>query len=183
MRDRLCATAGGSALCELGAALAASEPLPVLGLRVSTGLATTFAYYARRVHPDVRLLAHGGSELTDGLHAARRAGAGWLFAVVLPRYPAEAVQALELATDLGLRTAVIADRPDVPFPAEVVLDAPVGERLVFDSHVAPLAVAMALVGAMADAAPLRTRARLEEYERMTDITGVFFSSAESASQP
>jgi DNA-binding MurR/RpiR family transcriptional regulator len=170
VRDRL---GDPSTITELATALAVSEPLPVLGLRVSSGLATTFAYYARRIHPDVRLLVHGGSELTDGLHAARKAGAGWLLAVVLPRYPAEAVRALELAGELGLRTAVITDREDLPFPADVVLAAPVGERLVFDSHVAPLTIAMVLVEAMADAAPLRTQARLEEYERMTDRTGVF----------
>jgi DNA-binding MurR/RpiR family transcriptional regulator len=158
-------------LKELGESLAATEPLPVLGLRVSSGLATTFAYYARRIHPDVRLLTHGGSELADGLHAARRAGAEWVVAVVLPRYPVEVVQALEYAGKLGLRAAVITDKPG--FPAEVVLDAPVGDRLVFDSHAAPLALAMALVEAMADAAPLRTQARLEEYERMTDETGTF----------
>ncbi|WP_264372867.1 MurR/RpiR family transcriptional regulator [Nonomuraea phyllanthi] len=158
-------------LKELGEQLAATEPLPVVGLRVSCGLATTFAYYARRIHPDVRLLTHGGSELVDGLHAARRAGAEWVVAVVLPRHPVEAVRALEYAEKLGLRVAAITDRCD--FPAEVVLDAPVGDRLVFDSHAAPLALAMALVEAMADAAPLRTRARLEEYERMTDETGTF----------
>ncbi|TMR89749.1 MurR/RpiR family transcriptional regulator [Nonomuraea basaltis] len=158
-------------LKELGEQLAATEPLPVLGLRISCGLATTFAYYARRIHPDVRLLTHGGSELVDGLHAARRAGAEWLVAVVLPRYPREIVQALEYAEKLGLRVAAITDKSD--FPAEVVLDAPVGDRLVFDSHAAPLALAMALVEAMADAAPLRTQARLEEYERMTDETGTF----------
>ncbi|MFF4774938.1 MurR/RpiR family transcriptional regulator [Microtetraspora fusca] len=177
VRDRLAAAGPAVGLAgslrEVGTALAASEPLPVLGLRVSSGLATTFAYYARRIHPDVRLLVHGGSELTDGLYAARRAGAGWLLAVILPRYPVEAVRALEQAKELGLRTAVITDRPDVPFPADVVMDAPVGERLVFDSHTAPMALAMVLVEAMADAAPLRTQARLDEYERMTDQTGVF----------
>ncbi|MFI7416909.1 MurR/RpiR family transcriptional regulator [Nonomuraea sp. NPDC049684] len=167
VRERLAALP----LKELGEQLAATEPLPVLGLRVSCGLATTFAYYARRIHPDVRLLTHGGSELVEGLHAARRAGAEWVVAVVLPRYPAEVVQALEYAGKLGLRVAAITDRPD--FPAEVVLDGPVGDRLVFDSHAAPLALAMALVEAMADAAPLRTRARLEEYERMTDEAGTF----------
>ncbi|MBN6056357.1 MurR/RpiR family transcriptional regulator [Nonomuraea sp. RK-328] len=167
LRERLAALP----LKEAGEALAATEPLVVLGLRVSSGLATTFAYYARRIHPDVRLLTHGGSELADGLHAARRAGAEWVVAVLLPRYPVEAVQALEYAGKLGLRTAVITDKPG--FPAEIVLDAPVGDRLVFDSHAAPLALAMALVEAMADAAPLRTQARLEEYERMTDETGTF----------
>ncbi|WP_049576192.1 MurR/RpiR family transcriptional regulator [Nonomuraea sp. SBT364] len=169
VRERL----GSLPLKELGESLAAAEPLPVLGLRVSAGLATTFAYYTRRIHPDVRLLTHGGSELADGLHAARRAGAEWLVAVVLPRYPAEVMQALEYAEKLGYRVAAICDRAD--FPAEVVLDAPVGDRLVFDSHAAPLALAMALVEAMADAAPLRTQARLEEYERMTDETGTFLT--------
>ncbi|MEU4829221.1 MurR/RpiR family transcriptional regulator [Streptosporangium sp. NPDC023615] len=167
------ALADPSDLVGLGTALAGCEPLPVLGLRVSSGLATTFAYFARRIHPDVRLLTHGGSELADGLHAARRAGAGWLLAVVLPRYPAEAVRALLAARELGLRVAVITDRQDVPFEADVVLAAPVGERLVFDSHAAPLALAMVLVEAMADAAPLRTQARLEEYERMTEQARVF----------
>ncbi|WP_285772889.1 MurR/RpiR family transcriptional regulator [Microtetraspora sp. NBRC 13810] len=165
----------GARIVELGGALAVSQPLPVLGLRVSEGLATIFGYYARRIHPDVRLLTHGGTELADGLHAAQRAGAEWLLAVVLPRYPAEAVRALEYAERLGLRIAVITDRPQVPFPADVVLDAPVGDRLVFDSHAAPLALAMTLVEAMADAAPLRTRARLEEFERMSEETGVFHS--------
>jgi DNA-binding MurR/RpiR family transcriptional regulator len=169
VRDRL----PSLPLKELGASLAVAEPLPVLGLRVSAGLATTFAYYTRRIHPDVRLLTHGGSELVDGLHSARRAGAEWLVAVVLPRYPVEVMNALEYAGKLGYRVAAICDRPG--FPAEVVLDAPVGDRLVFDSHAAPLALAMALVEAMADAAPLLTQARLEEYERMTDETGTFLT--------
>ncbi|WP_062344093.1 MurR/RpiR family transcriptional regulator [Herbidospora yilanensis] len=171
LRDRIGPVA--KTVGEVGAALSASEPLPILGLRVSSGLATTFAYFARRIHPDVRLFTHGGSELADGLHAARRAGAGWLLAVVLPRYPAEAAAALTEARDLGLSIAAITDRPEVPFPADVVLDAPVGERLVFDSHVAPLALAMLLVEAMADAAPLRTRARLDDHERMTERGGIF----------
>ncbi|GII91372.1 transcriptional regulator [Sinosporangium siamense] len=172
VRDRL-AGGLGDRVRELGAALAAAEPLPVLGLRVSSGLASSFAYYARRIHPDVRLLVHGGSELRDRLHTARRAGAEWLLAVVLPRYPVEAAQALDYARSLGLRIALITDVPEVPFAADVVLDAPVGDRLVFDSHAAPLVLAMVLVEAMADALPLRTQARLEEHERMTDTTGVF----------
>ncbi|MBB4914637.1 MurR/RpiR family transcriptional regulator [Streptosporangium saharense] len=180
VRDRL---ADPAVIAELGAALAGCEPLPVLGLRVSSGLATTFAYFARRIHPDVRLLTHGGSELADGLHAARRAGAAWLVAVVLPRYPAEAVRALRAARELGLRTAVITDRRDVPFEADVILDAPVGERPVFDAHTAPLALAMVLVEAMAEATPLRTRARLEEYERMIDRAGVFADRPGTASPP
>lgn len=170
--DRL-ADGTATAIAELGAALAVCEPLPVLGLHVSAGLATTFACYARRIHPDVRLLTGGGFEIADGLHAVRQAGADWLLAVVLPRYPADAVQALSRARDLGLRTAVITDRPKVPFAADVVLAAPVDRRRVVDSHAAPLALAMTLIEAMADAAPLRTEARLAEYERAMERMGVY----------
>ena len=160
-------------LKELGESLAATEPLAVLGLRVSAGLATTFASFAGRVHPEVRLFTNGGSALIEGLHSVRRAGADWLLAFVLPRYPAEAVQAVKYAQKLGLKVAAITDKP--AFPADIVLDAPVGDRLVFDSHAAPMALAMALVEAMADAAPLRTQARLEEYERMTEEAGTFLT--------
>ena len=170
--DRL-ADGTAASIAELGAALAVCEPLPVLGLHVSAGLATTFACYARRIHPDVRLLTGGGFEIADGLHAVRQAGADWLLAVVLPRYPADAVQALSRARDLGLRTAVITDRPEVPFAADVVLAAPVDRRRVVDSHAAPLALAMTLIEAMADAAPLRTEARLAEYERAMERMGVY----------
>ncbi|NUT39599.1 MAG: MurR/RpiR family transcriptional regulator [Thermoactinospora sp.] len=156
---------------EAGEALAAADPLPIFGLRVSAGLATTLGYYARLIHPDVRLFTHGGSELLDGLRIVQRAGAQWVLAVVLPRYPAESIQALEYADKLGLRRVVITDRPGLP--ADITLDAPVGDRLVFDSHAAPLVVAMALVEAMADAAPLRTQARLEDYERSSDEAGIF----------
>ncbi|MEV0582361.1 MurR/RpiR family transcriptional regulator [Nonomuraea sp. NPDC050310] len=167
MRDRLATLP----LAELGETLAAAEPLPVFGLRVSAGLATTFGYYAGLIHPDVRLFTSGGSHLLDGLRNVQRAGARVVLAFVLPRYPAESIQALQYAEKLGLRRIVVTDRPGLP--AEVTLDAPVGDRLVFDSHSAPLAMAMALVEAMADAAPLRTQARLEDYERAADEAGIF----------
>lgn len=70
VRERLAALP----IKELGESLAATEPLPVLGLRVSSGLATTFAYYARRIHPDVRLLVHGGQSSSTG--CTRLAGRG-----------------------------------------------------------------------------------------------------------
>ncbi|MGC0397588.1 DNA-binding MurR/RpiR family transcriptional regulator [Streptomyces sp. SAI-126] len=43
-----------------GRLLAASRPLPVLGLRASAAPARGFAYFAAKIHPDVRLLDEGG---------------------------------------------------------------------------------------------------------------------------
>jgi DNA-binding MurR/RpiR family transcriptional regulator len=44
----------GERLDRVAANLVTSRPLPVVGLRVSRPLAELFAYFARKVHPDVR---------------------------------------------------------------------------------------------------------------------------------
>ncbi|MEU4569047.1 MurR/RpiR family transcriptional regulator [Micromonospora sp. NPDC023956] len=149
-----------------GALLAASRPLPVLGLRAAAPLAAYFAYFAAKVHPDVRVLDTGGSLLTDRLEQAAVAGADALLAFVLPRYPRETLDALRAARDAGLRVVAITDSPVSPATeyADLVLPAAVGTDLVFDLHTAPMALAMVVLQAICDAAPTDTQARLEAFE-------------------
>ena len=169
------ALADPRAVTELGRELAASLPLAVLGHRISAPLAQYFAYAARRIHPDVRCLTFGGSVVFDALLHVREAGGRWLFAIALPRYPAETVQALRFARRLGMRTAVLTDVRFVPFAgdADVLLTAGVGNGLVFDAHAAPAVLAAVIVQAMADAEPGRARAMLHQYEQMSAGQGVF----------
>jgi DNA-binding MurR/RpiR family transcriptional regulator len=162
-------------LARLGADLAASEPLSVLGLRMSAPVAQYFAYGAARIHPDVRVIGTPGSLAHEGLLQARSAGGAWLVAFLLPRYAAESVAALRSARELGLRTAVVTDVPLVPFGdlADVLLPVGVGSRSVFDSHAAPMAFAALLLQALADAAPERTQERLEAYEALAETRGFY----------
>jgi DNA-binding MurR/RpiR family transcriptional regulator len=159
----------------LAAELAASVPLAVLGLRISAPVAEYFAFCARRIHPDVRCLTFGGSVVFDALLHASEAGGRWLVAFALPRYPAETVQALRFARQLGMRTAVITDARFVPFAtdADVLLPAGVGTRLLFDSHAAPAVLAAVLVQAMADTDPERARDRLRHHDQLSAGQGVF----------
>jgi DNA-binding MurR/RpiR family transcriptional regulator len=176
LADRL---ADGSAeravVAEAGKLLADTRPLPVLGLRSAAPLAGYFGYFAAKVHPDVRVLDHGGSVLTDRLEQARAAGATAMLAVVLPRYPKEALDELRDARAAGLSVVVLTDSPVAPAAqaADVALTAPVGSRLVFDLHTGPMALAMVLLQAMCDAAPAQTSARLEEFEVSAARRGVF----------
>ena len=169
------ALADPRAVTELGRELAASLPLAVLGHRISAPLAQYFAYAARRIHPDVRCLTFGGSVVFDALLHVSEAGGRWLFAIALPRYPAETVQALRFARRLGMRTAVLTDVRFVPFAgdADVLLTAGVGNGLVFDAHAAPAVLVAVIVQAMADAEPGRARAMLRQYEQMSAGQGVF----------
>ncbi|MEH0845678.1 MurR/RpiR family transcriptional regulator [Micromonospora sp. CPCC 205711] len=149
-----------------GRLLAASRPLPVVGLRAAAPLAAYFAYFAAKVHPDVRVLDDGGSLLTDRLEQAAAAGATALLAFVLPRYPRETFDALREARDAGLTVVAITDSPVSPATeyAELVLPAAVGTDLVFDLHTAPMTLAMVVLQAICDASPADTQARLEAFE-------------------
>ncbi|MFD9793166.1 MurR/RpiR family transcriptional regulator [Streptomyces sp. NPDC059070] len=160
---------------ELGRDLARSVPLTVLGLRISVSLAEYFAYAARRIHPDVRLVTRGGSVAYDALLQSRTAGGSWVLAFAMPRHAKETLAALRAAKSAGLRVALITDTTLGPLvdEADVVFTAGTGSRLVFDSYAAPGVLSAALLQAMADADPERTQARLEEYEHAADLHGFF----------
>ncbi|GHJ56259.1 transcriptional regulator [Nonomuraea sp. TT08I-71] len=165
--DRLAGQlADAGRIAEVGKLLAASRPLPVLGLRAAAPLAAYFAYFAAKVHPDVRVLDDGGSLLADRLEQAVAAGAGALLAFVLPRYPRETMDALREAREAGLTVVAITDSPVSPATdhADVVLPAAVGTDLVFDLHTAPMTLAMVVLQAICDATPAETQARLEAFE-------------------
>ncbi|MEU4788433.1 MurR/RpiR family transcriptional regulator [Micromonospora tulbaghiae] len=165
--DRLAAQlADAGRVAEVGRLLAASRPLPVLGLRAAAPLAAYFAYFAAKVHPDVRVFDDGGSMLVDRLDQAVAAGATAMLAFVLPRYPRETLDALREARDAGLTVVAITDSPVSPATehAEVVLPAAVGADLVFDLHTAPMTLAMVVLQAICDAAPAETQNRLEAFE-------------------
>jgi DNA-binding MurR/RpiR family transcriptional regulator len=166
-----------AALSMAGALLAASRPLPVLGLRAAAPLAAYFAYFAAKVLPDVRVLDSGGSLLADRLEQARAAGATALLAVVLPRYPRESLDAVRDARAAGLSIVVITDSPVSPAAehADVALTAAVGTQLVFDLHTAPMALSMVVLQAICDAAPDDAQRRLEEFEQSVTRRQVFTS--------
>ncbi|MER7818699.1 MurR/RpiR family transcriptional regulator [Streptomyces sp. NPDC096153] len=155
---------------EVGRELARSVPLTILGLRISTSLAEYFAYAARRIHPDVRLVSRGGSVAYDALLQSREAGGTWVLAFAMPRHAKETLAAVRAARRTGLRTALITDLTLGPLVDEVdvALTAGTGSRLVFDSYSAPGVLSAAILQAMADADPERTQRRLEQYEHAAE---------------
>ncbi|EME97734.1 MurR/RpiR family transcriptional regulator [Streptomyces mobaraensis NBRC 13819 = DSM 40847] len=157
-----------------GRLLAASRPLPVLGLRAAGAQAAGFTYFARKVHPDVRLLDEGGSLLVDRLDAAVRAGASVLLCFALPRHPREVVEALEYARGAGLTVVTVADSTFAPVArhSDLLLPAAVGTGLVFDTACAPMLLGRVLLEAMCDALP-DAQARLEEFDAKAAARGLF----------
>jgi DNA-binding MurR/RpiR family transcriptional regulator len=157
-----------------GALLAASRPLPVLGLRAAGAQARGFAYFAAKVHPDVRLLDEGGTMLADRLDAAVRAGASALLCFALPRHPRETVDALAYAKQAGLTVVTVADSAFAPVAAhsDLLLPAAVGTGLAFDTACAPMLLGRVLLESLCDALP-DAQARLEEFDARAASRGIF----------
>lgn len=168
------ALADMGAIVEAAKLLAPSRPLPVLGLRASAAQAAGFAYFAAKVHPDVRLLNEGGTMLTDRIEQAAGAGATALLCFALPRHPAELMDALSAAKEAGLSVVTIADHAFAPAAtlSDVLLPAPVGTQLVFDTACAPMMLGRVLLEAMVDEIP-GAEARLEAFEHSAATRGLF----------
>lgn len=157
-----------------GRALAASTPLPVLGLRAASAQATGFAYFAAKVHPDIRLLDEGGTMLADRVDAARRAGASALLCFALPRHPREVVEALDHAREAGLFVVTVADSAFAPVAAhsDLLIPAAVGTGLAFDTACAPMLLGRVLLEAMCDDLP-DAQARLDDFDVRAAARGLF----------
>ncbi|MHC0433897.1 MurR/RpiR family transcriptional regulator [Streptomyces sp. O3] len=157
-----------------GRLLAGSRPLPVLGLRAAAAQAYGFAYFAAKVHPDVRLLDEGGTMLADRIDAAARAGASALLCFALPRHPREVLDALEHARGAGLTVVTVADSAFAPVAkaSDLLLPAAVGTGLAFDTACAPMLLGRVLLEAMCDALP-DAQARLEEFDTRAAARGLF----------
>lgn len=155
--------------------LAASRPLPVVGLRAAAPLAGYFGYFAAKIHPEVRVLDTGGSMLAERLEQAADSGALAVLAYALPRYPRELRDALTEARNLGLKIVVVTDSPVSPATdlADVTLTAAVGSQLVFDLHTAPMVLTMVLLQAISDVDPAATQRRLEHFESSATRRSVF----------
>ncbi|MFJ9809556.1 MurR/RpiR family transcriptional regulator [Streptomyces sp. NPDC101158] len=162
-------------ILDIGRELARSVPLTVVGLRISVSLAEYFAYAARRIHPDVRVVTRGGSVAYDGLLQAREAGGTWVVAFAMPRHAKETLAVVKAARGAGLRVVLITDLALGPLvdEADVVFTAGTGSRLVFDSYAAPGVLSAAILQAMADADPERTQLRLEKYEQAAEQHAFF----------
>ena len=157
-----------------GRLLAASPTLPVMGLRAASAQARGFAYFASKVHPDVRLLDEGGSMLADRIDACVRAGADVLLCFALPRHPKEVAEALDHARGAGLRIVTVADSAFAPVahPDDLLLPAAVGTGLVFDTACAPMLLGRVLLEAMCDGLP-DAQSRLEEFDARAAERGLF----------
>ncbi|MCT9091878.1 MurR/RpiR family transcriptional regulator [Streptomyces sp. ASQP_92] len=157
-----------------GRLLAASRPLPVLGLRAASSQARGFAYFAAKVHPDVRLLDEGGTMLADRIDAAVRAGASALLCFALPRHPKEVVEALAHAQSAGLTVVTVADSAFAPVAkySDLLIPAAVGTGLAFDTACAPMLLGRVLLEAMCDDLP-DAQARLEEFDAGAAARGLF----------
>lgn len=166
-----------AAMTKAGALLAGSPTIVVVGLRASEPLAHYLAFFARKIHPDVRLVTVGNSRAKDELAQAQAAGAHAMVCLALPRCPRETMSLFEFALDLGFQTVLVSDDhlSHMARRATVTLRAKVATELVFDSQAAPMLIVAGLIDAMADVDATRTQQRLDDFESRAAAEAYFDS--------
>lgn len=165
------------AVDEFGQLLAEARPLAVLGLRASAGLATHFSYFAAKVHPDIRLLVQGGSLVEDQIEQCYAAGGRAMLVFMMPLHPRETLKAIELARQIGMKIALVADAgfSNHEGIADLLLTARFHSRLVFDSHAASMALVAVLLDAMCNNMKGEAQKRLFAVDRSSKKRKVFAS--------
>lgn len=164
-------------LYELGATLAASKPLVVLGLRASAPVAAYFGFFAERALGDTRVITRFDSRAEESLISAVQAGATWMLTLALPRHPQESLQAIHVARGLGLRIATISDTRLSPIAdhSDHLLSVGVGSRLVFDSQSAAMVLCNVLLSTMCDAESRDVQQRLDSFESFARDRALFLT--------
>ncbi len=145
--------------------LASSECLPIIGTRVSASSAVQAAYFARRVHRDVRLITTSDSAAKDELTQARMAGATAALVVWLPRFSDEVASFLRFCAS-RLELYIITDpSADPPLPVRsAVLPVQLPRVAVFDQHATVTAMVGSLIEAMCRVDPQGTAQRLAQLD-------------------
>jgi DNA-binding MurR/RpiR family transcriptional regulator len=166
-----------SVWADMGAALAGSRPLVVVGLRASRYLAAYLTYLARKVHPHVVEVSAGGVDALDSVRAAHDLGADTAVVICMPRYPRATVDLVSQLASLGYRVVLVADDLMPPTPGRRptwCLRVPVGSGLTFDGHPAAAVVLSLLVEALCNADPVATESRLERLDRTAEEVGTYW---------
>ncbi|CAH1651406.1 RpiR family transcriptional regulator [Hyphomicrobiales bacterium] len=160
-----------------GEALAKSRPLAVLGLRASAGLATQFAYFAAKVHPDVRLLTGGGSFVEDQIEQCAAAGGRTMLVFMMPLHPRETIRAIECARQAGMSIALVTDASfnNHDGIADILLTSRVSNRLLFDSYAGSAMLVSVLLDALCTSMKGDAQKRLDAVDRSSKRRKVFVS--------
>ncbi|MBB5159864.1 MurR/RpiR family transcriptional regulator [Saccharopolyspora phatthalungensis] len=167
--------ADGAGIASAAAVLAASRPLPIVGLRVSAPLATMLGQFASKIMPDVRIYTHGGSALTEALTRAKLDGATALLAIGMPRYPRELRDALDLTSSLGLETILITDSrySSIADLADHLLLVEPSHDFTFDSYAAPSVMCGLLLQALVESQPKDNSGRLDDFDELASAHEFF----------
>lgn len=162
-------------LARVGAAVMSSNPLPVVGLRVSRSFAEHFAYLGAKVHTGISVIDRGDTQAKESIARARSQGATWCLFFILPRYPREACELMRYARQIGLKVAALSDESfaTVGHEADELITVRLTSGLLFDTSAAINIMSSALLHAMADASPGSSQDGLEGFERYASELGVF----------
>ncbi|GAW49162.1 MULTISPECIES: MurR/RpiR family transcriptional regulator [unclassified Nocardioides] len=174
LRRRL---ADGRSLQDAAQVISSAEQVVVLGLRISSPLAQTFAYRLGRMRSNVHLITTDGSQTYDDLAMGARARSPAMVVFAMPRYPQSIVTIIDFARRQGYQVVLITDTDASPLvaAADVVLIAEINWGLTFGTHTSANVLLAMLAEEVAHLRQEDVRQRLDRLDGVASEIGHYLS--------
>lgn len=158
--------------------IAGNKTVFIIGFRTGAPLANYFAFFLRKIHPDVRVCTSGGSEAYDMLHHLDRETT-LILPFIFPRYPREIIEVIQYLKQEKFQYLTITD--SYTLQAEGICECEIVTPIVitafttlFDSYTSSFCILNILLDMIGRVELDRTEEMLGSIEEMYQKNRVFF---------
>lgn len=158
--------------------IAGNKTVFIIGFRTGAPLANYFAFFLRKIHPDVRVCTSGGSEAYDMLHHLDRETT-LILPFIFPRYPREIIEVIQYLKQEKFQYLTITD--GYTLQAEGICECEIVTPIVitafttlFDSYTSSFCILNILLDMIGRVELGRTEEMLGSIEEMYQKNRVFF---------
>lgn len=158
--------------------IAGNKTVFIIGFRTGAPLANYFAFFLRKIHPDVRVCTSGGSEAYDMLHHLDRETT-LILPFIFPRYPREIIEVIQYLKQEKFQYLTITD--SYTLQAEGICECEIVTPIVitafttlFDSYTSSFCILNILLDMIGRVELGRTEEMLGSIEEMYQKNRVFF---------
>jgi DNA-binding MurR/RpiR family transcriptional regulator len=174
LRRRLTDTSSLRAAAEV---ISSAGEVVVLGLRISSPLAQTFAYRLGRLRPNVHVVTTDGSQSYDDVAMGARAEAPAMVVFAMPRYPTGIVSIVDFARRHGYRIVLVTDTDASPLVSvsDVALVAEINWGFTFGTHTSAIVLLAMLAEEIAQLRQEDVSQRLDRLDDVASEIGTYLS--------
>jgi len=147
----------------------------LIGFRTAAPIVNYFFFFLRKIHPDVRICTHGGSEVYDTLHHMDREST-LIITFIFPRYPTETINIIHYIQQENFQSIAISDSFKLKEAriCDIDIVTPIIINTLFDSYTSTFFMLNILLDKIARNNFAQTKEMLSTLEDMYHKNQIFY---------